>query len=229
MTATSRSRRWWMLAAAVAVVAGLGSTGAIVAVTGAAASAPVSDEQRDQWRTAYLDAMWAPIAEEYPEAIRPVVEFGRPVDRAERPEVVAACLAQSGIATRVVDGELIYSTSNGQNTIEVTVGFYTCTARHPTLGQLTAELNRQQLVALHSYYTTRLMPCLTLFSVPSRATPSRQVPSRATPSRQEFASDRGNREWNPYSPIERPSAEDERAAVEQRCPAVPPWLDYRTL
>lgn len=207
-----------LLGAVAIVIAFVGGMTTVVAVAGAGASAPLADEQRDQRRTAYLDRMWAPIAAEYPEAVRPEVEFARPVDRAERTEVVAACLTRSGISTRVVDGELIYSTSNGQNTIEVTVGFYTCTARHPTLGQLTADLDRKQLIALHSYYTTRLVPCMALFS----------VSDRPTPSRQEFAAARGDREWNPYPPIDRPSAEDERTAVEQRCPAVPAWLDYRT-
>lgn len=179
----------------------------------------MSAVERDARRAAFLDEQWAGVAADYPEALRPDTVIGRTVDDRSRREAIVDCLDGSGIVATISGVDVVYSSSNGQTQLEVAVAFANCSATYPTIQRMTDDLDARQLGALWDYYTGSLRPCLAASG----------YPTWRPPGRADFVAPGGHHTWNPYFPLRDVRLESARLdRLDQRCPTVPRWLDFRT-
>ena len=197
----------------------LGVVVALLPPLGASDAPPMSASERDSRRTAYLDELWADVAQQYPEALRPDVSIGRTVNDRGRRSAIVGCLQDAGIAAELVFGRIEYSNRAGQSPLDVAVSYYACTAAFPTIDRVTGNLDADQLGALWDYYSTSLRPCLAASG----------YRTWRPPDRADFIAPDGYHTWNPYLPLRGVRLPpDEMDELDAACPVVPAWLDFRT-
>ena len=181
------------------------------------ASPPMAAQETADRGDAYLDELWALVAADYPEALRPEVRAERVTNDRGRRSAIAECLRDAGIAATTERGRLEYSNVTGQTALELAVSVYVCSASFVPIQQVTDRLDRAQLESLWDYYVFQLRPCLAASGYRT------WIP----PARADFAAPDGYHTWNPYLPLRGVRlSPDELDGLDAGCPAVPPWLDY---
>ncbi len=203
------------IAAGTAVLAAVGLLAGCTAGTTPGRASPISEQQRTTIRTAIVDGLWAQVAAEYPEAIRPRVTVASTVPDHNWAPVIVRCLKSAGIVAYVVKGVPIYG-SAGQSQLEVAVRYYSCEASHPSESQVAAYFTPALSTALYDYYLRVVRPCLLTAGAPSPASPDRSA----------AASLAGLAGWNPYQVIWTSNMPRRtQSYLESRCPPTPVWLD----
>ncbi len=183
----------------------------------AAPEPPVTDDERAGIRQEILSTLWAPIAQSYPEAIRPVIPVSHTVTDHDWPARMASCLRSRGYTSEVVDNGQGYTDGGqGQTQLVFTVDAYNCQATWISFSQVANYLTPRQLEAFYNFQVTTLQSCLRLAGVVTAPSPGRQyalgIPELAG--------------WNPYQVFWQ--SQPTYAALtymETRCPPIPGWLD----
>lgn len=180
------------------------------------ATSPISQAERDGIRTELLDALWQPVADQYPEAQRPGVAIASTVPDHDWPAVVIDCLHRLGYVAVQSAGGVEYRNGNGKTPLEFAVALYSCAGSHPAESWVAARLGPRQSASLYGYYLNVVRPCLLLAGAPSPASPDRSAVESLA----------GLAGWNPYQVIWTSGIPASRLSyLEQRCPPVPVWLN----
>jgi hypothetical protein len=193
----------------------------VLALAGcASAPPPVTDDERASIRSEILSALWAPIAQSYPEAIRPVIPVTHTVLDHDWPERMASCLRGRGYSSEVTDNGQGYTDGGqGQTQLVFTVDAYNCQATWVSFSQVANYLAPRQFEAYYNFQVATLQPCLRLAGVITSRSPGRQyalgIPELAG--------------WNPYQIFwQSQPSRSELSYLETRCPPIPGWLDLAT-
>jgi hypothetical protein len=136
------------------------------------APAPVSGAEARHIRSVLADRAWAPVAANYPEALRPEITVHQTVSDRDWPARMVSCLRAVGITAREEGGGVIYS-SGGTTSVEFAVYYYSCQAAWPIQSQVSAFLKPRQLQALSSYYRNVVQPCRVVFGRDGTNSPPR--------------------------------------------------------
>ena len=178
---------------------------------------PLGPQRRVQIRQAVLDAHWADVVRDYPDALRPEVPTVRPVTDHDHPAVFFACMRASGVPASPTDNGFRYNSSLGQSRLEFEVVRYVCEAAAPSESEVVSYLSGTSRAALFDYQRTIVRPCLLSVGARSAAPPDEG---------QAYYLSAALAAWSPFGEIlaakPRPSAV---AYLEQRCPPLPAWLD----
>jgi hypothetical protein len=195
------------LAASVLLLAGC---------AGGPAGSPISQAERESIRTDILDARWQPVADQYPEALRPRVVIAPTVPDHDWPAAVIGCLHRLGFVAVQSVGGVEYRNGRGKTPLEYAVALYSCEGSHPAESAVAARLGPRQSASLYGYYLNVVRPCLLLAGAPSPASPDRSAVESLA----------GLAGWNPYQVIWTSGIPASRLDyLEQRCPPVPVWLN----
>ncbi len=180
---------------------------------------PLTAEDRTAMRSAIVASAWRDVSAQYPEALRPEVIVSTTLSDNEWRRQLVLCLRDRGITARLAEGQVTYSSSNGQPPLEVAVSFYSCTMTHPSVAVVQRYLDDAQSYALHNYYLNSVRPCLIAAGVPS---PLPRLRSAAeTLSGVPVPSS-----WDPYEIVSSSEISPVAlGALEQRCPPTPAWLN----
>ena len=208
------ARMRWVAPAAVAALVAIVLAGCASEADGP----PLTGDERASIRAEILSTIWAPIAQTYPEAIRPQIPVTHTVTDHDWPYRMASCLRSRGYSSDVIDNGARYTdgATQGQTQLVFTVDAYNCQATWVSFSQVANYLGERQYEAYYNFEVTTLQPCLRLAGVTSSASPGRQyalgIPELAG--------------WNPYQVFWQ--SQPTRAAqdyLETRCPPIPGWLD----
>jgi hypothetical protein len=177
---------------------------------------PLGPQRRQQIREAILDAHWAPIQADYPDALRPEVPTMKPVSDHDQPAAVLACLRSSGIPASPSDNGFRYNSSLGQSQLEFVVVGYVCSASLPSESEVESYLSGSSRAALFDYQRTIVRPCLLAAGATSPAPPD------GGPA---YYLSAALAAWSPFMQIlaSKPRASTV-AYLEKRCPPLPSWL-----
>ena len=178
---------------------------------------PLGPQRRQQIREAILDAHWAPIVADYPDALRPTVHSMKPVSDHDQPATVLACLRSTGIAASPTDNGFRYNSSLGQSQLEFEAVRYVCSASSPSESEVESYLSGSSRAALFDYQATIVRPCLLAAGAMSPAPPD------GGPA---YYLSAALAAWSPFMQI---LASKPRvgtvAYLEKRCPPLPAWLE----
>lgn len=178
---------------------------------------PLGPERRVQIRQAILDAHWAGIVGEYPDAIRPEVAIVRPVSDNDQPILYFACMRASGVPASPTDNGFRYSSSLGQSRLEFDLTRYVCETTSPSESEVVSYLSGTSRAALFDYQRKIVRPCL--LSVGARS----PAPPDGGPS---YYLSAALAAWSPYVDILASNPRSSAVAyLERRCPPIPSWLD----
>lgn len=178
-------------------------------------AAPVSSAEARHIRSVLADRAWAPVAANYPEALRPYITVHETVSDFDWPARMVTCLRGVGITARNEGGGVVYS-SGGTTSVEFAVYYYSCQAAWPIQSQVTAFLKPRQELALRGYYRNIVQPCLVLVGRANTAAPSVSFLKTGA----DYAG------FDPYAAVfESTISRHALDLVEQRCPPVPSWLN----
>jgi hypothetical protein len=197
------------------------AAGSAMLLLAGCAGAPVPDplgpQRRQQIREAILDAHWAPIVADYPDALRPTVHAMKPVSDHDQPAAVLACLRSSGIPASPTDNGFRYNSSLGQSQLEFEAVRYVCSASSPSESEVESYLSGSSRAALFDYQRTIVRPCLLAAGAMSPAPPD------GGPA---YYLSAALAAWSPFMQI---LASKPRvgtvAYLEKRCPPLPAWLE----
>ncbi len=192
-------------AAALAVAAALLLAGC------ATAAPPVSADQRAKIRTVLSNAQWAPLAMQYPEAIRPSVPIVHTVTDHDWAADVVSCLHARGYIATVTHSGFSYDAYTGETALEFQVEGYICTANFAKQSDVFARLSADQQAAFDSFELTQVQPCLRLAGAKTASAPLVHLTGLAA--------------WSPYDEVWKHSSAKEVSYLEQRCPPIPSWMN----
>ncbi|MBG6107756.1 hypothetical protein [Frigoribacterium sp. CG_9.8] len=199
---------------ALAVIAVASALMLLAGCAGGPMPDPLGPQRRQQIRQAILDAHWAPVVADYPDAIRPAVPTMTPVSDYDQPSAVLACLRSTGIPASPTDNGFRYSSTRGQSQLEAVR--YGCSASAPSESELESYLSGSSRAALFDYRRTIVRPCLLAAGATSPAPPDGGATDYFPAA---LAA------WNPFMEIR---ASQPRAGtvayLEKRCPPLPSWL-----
>jgi hypothetical protein len=202
--------------AAVGIVIAAG----LFALAGCAASVasdPLGPQRREQIRVAILDAHWADVVGDYPDALRPLVPTMRPVSDHDQPAVFFACMRTSGVPASPTDNGFRYNSSLGQSLLEFDLVRYVCEATSPTESEVVSYLSGTSRAALFDYQRKIVRPCLLSVGAKSPAPPD------GGPG---YYLSAALAAWSPYLDILAAKPRSSTVAyLEQHCPPLPSWLD----
>ena len=178
---------------------------------------PPPPEMTDAERSASyedgLDSSWESIASEYPEAVRPDVEFVRFIDKDEWAKVMVDCLIAEGMHAKLgTDGGIESFAPTGQ-AMAMDVARYVCNVKYPTDPALNLPPTEAELAYLYDYFALVLNPCLQAEGYEVTEPPSRQV----------FLDTYGTADmWSPYRWVKPDGGQDEWERINRACPQGPP-------
>lgn len=202
------------------VLAAIAAGSALLLLTGCAVASvpdPLGPQRRTQIRQAILDAHWAPVVADFPDAIRPSVPNMKPVSDHDQPGAVLACLRSSGIPASPTDNGFRYNSSLGQSQLEFEAVRYVCSASSPSESEVESYLSGTSRAALFDYQRTIVRPCLLAAGAMSTAPPD------GGPA---YYLSAALAAWSPYTQIlESKPRVGTVAYLEKRCPPVPTWLE----
>ena len=202
------------------VLAAIAAGSALLLVAGCAVTPvpdPLGPQRRAQIRQAILDAHWAPVVADYPDAIRPSVPTMKPVSDHDQPAAVLACLRSSGIPASPTDNGFRYNSSLGQSQLEFEAVRYVCSASSPSESEVESYLSGSSRAALFDYQRTIVRPCLLAAGAMSQAPPDGGPPYDLSAA---LAA------WSPYTQILASKPHSGTVAyLEKRCPPLPSWLE----
>ena len=207
------------LALRCSVVAVLLASAGLLSACSPIVGSPLTAADRAAVRSAILASAWRDVSAQYPEALRPEVVVSTTLADHEWRRQLVLCLRDRGITARLAEGQVTYSSSNGQPPLEVAVSFYSCTMSHPSVAVVQQYLDDAQSYALHNYYLNSVRPCLIAAGVPSPLprlrSASETLSGLPVPS-----------SWNPYEIVSASKISPVAlGALEQRCPPIPAWLN----
>jgi hypothetical protein len=191
----------------------------IFGVAGCAALAMPSVPQmapadRDAAYAAFVETRWETVSGQYPEAVRPDVEFVRFITPSEMPDVIVGCLQQAGhdatVSTDAFGPALQVGSAEGQEEA-LSVAWYACDVRYPIDPTLTQPLSPEEIEYMYDYNVRTLAPCL-----------ASQGHDVQVPSKQVYLDTFGTAQgWYPYADLlGLPPAELQ--ALGKICPQNPP-------
>lgn len=201
------------------ILAAIAAGSALLLLAGCAGAPmpdPLGPQRRQQIRQAILDAYWAPVVADFPDALRPAVLTMKPVSDNDQPAVVLACLRSSGIPASPTDNGFRYTSSLGQSQLEFAAVRYVCSASLPSESEVESYLSGSSRAALFDYQRTIVRPCLLAAGAVSPAPPD------GGPA---YYLSAALAAWSPFMQI---LASKPRAGtvtyLENRCPPLPSWL-----
>jgi hypothetical protein len=171
--------------------------------------APLSKEDREALRLASADTNWQNVVAQYPNAVRPTVEFQGYGSGETYFETLLACYEDSGVeGDRGIDadGNLAGVGFSSDNEAD-TVAAFACQSMHPS--EPFARPTDEMLGYNYDYLTQFIVPC---YEANGMANPP-------APSREEFIANWPNQNWFPASPWEENWAEGH--SVDDACPLLP--------
>ena len=195
----------------------LGCASIAPAVPGPPAPAPLTDAARDSAYRLQLDLDWLPIAQQYPDAVRPDVELVREAAPENWDSTIGNCYRDAGFRPSGDAEAWQWSVPEG---MEGRISQYVCDARFPREGTLDRLLSGSELYALYDYNVEFLTPCLSLLGVP----PAGQAPDLATFLQQSTTGPA----WSPIAASDRRLTETDRRVNELVCPSEPAWMRDRS-
>lgn len=173
-------------------------------------SEPLSDAEAEQKRLELADSHWATVIAQYPDAVRPQIEFAGFIAPETHLETMRTCLEASGIeiATAVTaDGEPA-GFEIVDPTVESSIAYYACDVAHPV--RPIAEPSDAELGWAYDYLTRFVAPCYEANGIENEPAPPREEWVAAWP---EFV-------WSP-STGDLPLDPERQAALDEACP----WPD----
>lgn len=186
---------------------------AVTVLLGGCATAvqPVSAVERAHIRTLLMNDQWAPLAIQYPEAIRPVVPVMHTVADHDWALDVVSCLRARGYIAQVTGDGFSYDAYTGETALEFSVEGYICTANFAKQSDVFARLSADQQAAFDSFELTQVQPCLRLAGATTTSAPAVHLTGLAG--------------WSPYDEVWKHSSAREIRYLEQRCPPIPSWMN----
>jgi hypothetical protein len=178
---------------------------------------PLGPQRREQIRQAILDAHWANVVRDYPDALRPEVPTVRPVPDNDHSAVFFACMRESGVPASPSDNGFRYNSSLGQSLLEFNSVRYVCESSAPSESEVVSYLSGSSRAALFDYQRKIVRPCLLAAGARSSAPPD------GGPA---YYLSAALAAWSPFAEVlaSKPRA-DTLAYLEKRCPPLPAWLD----
>ena len=210
----------WSLRATAVLTSVMAVAVVVGGCTGAEPGPPPPPQLSEKEKTAayidFLDQSWQGVQSQFPDAVRPDVDFVRFIDQAEWAEVIVACLVEQGVDAKVSnDGQGGYESQGvvGQEQ-SMEIARYVCDAKYPVDPSLTQPPTDAELDYLYNYFVDVLNPCLEREGIEVIEPPSRQAfkDSLLSPD-----------SWSPYLAVD-VRGQDEWTRLNRACPQSPPGL-----
>jgi hypothetical protein len=206
-----RVRRRHRIAALVSAAIGV----ALLTAGGLALAAPPPppplppDEEMELYEEG-IEARWADLQAQYPDAVRPDAEFERFITLDEEGEVGAACLREQGIPAEIDETGWHVEIPIGQER-EYDLAMFVCDVRFPLSPSLIQPFTDDELRYIYRYFVEELRPCLQ----------GRGYEIVPPPSFEEFHDTwRAGHSWSPYRDLNETDA-DAFMATQEACPPTP--------